>query len=698
MKIICGKFFRLCLFIFLAGIFGLNSCCNNKGKTYQIDSGNLLWEIDSQMNTLLKTKDRHTTPLMTDFVNSEYIIARGHEWISFELSSSGKDDFTDETGSGTRYDFEGEAESGEFSVSKHLTIRMYDDYPGMLFFKVSYTNTSAKNMDVTEWVSNRYCLNRPEEDTVFWSFQGSSTETRADWILPVGEGFYKKNYLGMNNSDYGGGIPVTDIWRSDIGVAIGHTSMHPELVSLPVDMKYRKDKVSINVQKELGDDFILKPGDTLETLETFVMLHTGDCFNPLHRFGEFMRAKGMQFPESEEASFEPVWCAWGYERGFSVDEITGTLPKVKELGFKWAVLDDGYQIAEGDWDVNKEKFPGGDRQMKLLVDKIHSYGLKAKLWWAPLAVDPCTKLLADEPDIILYNEDWTPRCITWWDAYYMAPTYSKTIEHTKDVLHLFLDEWGYDGLKMDGQHMNAVPPDYHPDHGLDYPEQAPERLPGFFKMVYETVLEKKPDAVVENCPCGCCMSFYNMPYMNQAVSSDPLSSWQIRLKGKVYKALIPETAYYGDHVELSDHGDDFATSFGTGAVLGSKFTWPKDNPTAEASYLLTPEKEKIWKKWLDLYNSKMLSKGDYLGQLYDIGFDRPETYVIQKKDTLFYAFYADNWEGDIPLRGLNKSENYVIHNYVDDVVLDTVSGENIRLSARFKKYLLIEVYPVGDVK
>jgi len=693
-----GKYLWVFLFIFLAGVFVLNSCKNSKGKTQRVESGNLVWEIDNEMHTLLKTNNKLSTPLMPGFVNSEYIVARGQEWKSFKLSSSNSESFTDEVGTGMRHIFEGAAASGEFSFSKCLEVKTYDNYPEMMFFRVSYTNTSEREIDVADWVSNRYCINRSADDTVFWSFQGSSTEARADWILPVSEGFYQKNYLGMNNSDYGGGIPVTDIWRSDIGLAIGHTSLHPELVSLPVDMKYKKEKVAINVKKELGDDFVLEPGGTLKTLETFVMLHSGDCFNSLRRFGEFMRAKGMQFPESEEAAFEPVWCAWGYERGFTVDEITGTLPKVKELGFKWAVLDDGYQIAEGDWDVNKEKFPGGNQQMKQLVNKIHSYGLKAKLWWAPLAVDPCTNLLAEEPDIILYNEDWTPRFITWWDAYYMAPTYSKTIEHTKGVLHLFLDEWGFDGLKMDGQHMNAVPPDYHPDHGLDYPEQAPELLPGFYKMIYEAVREKKTDAVVENCPCGCCMSFYNMPFINQAVSSDPLSSWQIRLKGKVYKALIPKTAYYGDHVELSDHGDDFASSFGIGAVLGSKFTWPKDNPTAETSYLLTPKKETIWKKWLDLYNKKMLSKADYLGQLYDIGFDKPETYVIQKGDTLFYAFYADSWEGEIPLRGLDKLRKYVVHNYVDDVVLDTVNGENIKMDARFNRHLLIEVYPVKNAE
>jgi hypothetical protein len=40
------------------------------------------------------------------------------------------------------------------------------------------------------------------------------------------------------------------------------------------------------------------------------------------------------------------------------------------------------------------------------------------------------------------------------------------------------------------------------------------------------------------------------------------------------------------------------------------------------------------------YRDRMLSSGQYLGQLYDIGFDVPESHVIGKDQTLYYAFFA----------------------------------------------------------
>ena len=683
------KTFSTITIILFAFIISMSSC--NENKIHHIVSGSLKLEIDGKLNTRIQSEARLSTSLNSAFQNSEHIVINGEKLNDFSLTSSLEEDISDKIGKGKQYTFVGSNQKGNIQIEKLLTIKSYESFPEMLVFNVTYLNNSEQTVEIEKWVNNNYCINKSDKDDSFWSFQGSSTSARADWILPVSDGFYQKNYMGMNNSDYGGGIPVSDVWRSDAGIAIGHISLHPELVSLPVDSKYKKAKVSVGVEKNFDFEYKLKPGESLETLETFVLLHEGDCFTTLNKYGDFMRAKGMKFAEREEAAFEPIWCAWGYERDFTLDEVIGTLPKVKELGFKWAVLDDGFQIAEGDWNVNNDKFPGGDKQMKKFVDKIHSYGLKAKLWWAPLAVDPCSNLLSENPDIIVYTDEWAPQFITWWDAYYMSPVYSKTIDHTKEVLELFIDDWGFDGLKMDGQHMNAVGPDHHPRHGLNYAEESYERLPEFFEMIYETTRAKKTNAVVENCPCGTCMSFYNMPYMNQAVSSDPLSSWQIRLKGKVYKALIPEAAYYGDHVELSDNGDDFASSFGIGAVLGSKFTWPKDNPTAGGKYLLTHEKEEKWRKWISLYNEKMLSKEDYLGSLYDIGFDKPETHVIKKGDILYYAFYADDWAGKIEFRSLDNSKDYKIYNYFDGVELGIVSGSSPVFEAKFNDFLLVEL-------
>jgi alpha-galactosidase len=628
--------------------------------------------------------------LMNDFSSSEYLVCKKFEARQFSRNSISTDRISDQRGSGERKTLTGLFEQDGYAIRKILEITVYDSFPDMAFLKLQYVNTGQRDIEVIKWVNNSYLVMSAGDTPAFWSFQGSSTQARRDWILPVDSSFSQKNFMGMNNTDYGGGIPVVDLWRKDAGIAIGHAELLPRMVSLPIEKDKYDSRATMRIEYEYPVPLSFKSGDTLKTFTTFVFVHKGDCYNSLQAYSKFMQASGVKLAPVEPDAYEAVWCAWGYERRFTVSEVIGTLPKVKELGLKWIDIDDGYQQAEGDWDADRSKFPNGSADMRRMVDQIHAMGLKAKLWWAPLAVDPGSQLLRQNPDILLRNSDGAPQFISYWDSYYMSPVYYKTIDHTKGVLKMFLKDWNFDGLKMDGGFLNCVPPDYNPTHKLDYPEQSYENLPQFFQMIYKTANTYKPHAVLQICPCGAAMSFFTMPWTNQTVASDPASSWQTRLKGKTYKALLGKTAYYGDHVELSDGANDFATQIGIGAVLGTKFTWPRDNPFAtEGKFILTPENEKIWKKWISIYNQKMLPTGNYLGGLYDIGYDKPEAHVIQKADTLFYAFYSKNWDGEVELRGL-ENKPYYVKDYVNGVDYGKVNGPGCYINVQFTRSLLLQ--------
>lgn len=665
--------------------------CNPNGANdtiLKIDNGALTYEVNGQMKTKISSSLPNSKALMSSFQASENLKINDGTIDGFNFKEM-QESKIDGKVSGKQWTLEGVYEANGISVQKTLKLRTYDDYPDLITTQVTYVNTSSENLVIDQWTNNAYTIESQNDSPPFWAFQGSSSSSRSDWVKPLEAGYYQKNFMGMNDTDYGGGIPVTSVWRKDVNVAVGHLALVPKRVSLPTEVFSNPTEIKVGVQQDYEDHTLLKSNDSIQTMETFVSISTGDYFANLSRYSELMQAKGITIVETEEAAFEPIWCAWGYERKFTLDEVVGTLPKVKELGIKWAVLDDGFQIAEGDWNADPNKFPKGNIEIKKLVDKIHDNGLKAKIWWTPLAADPGSKVLREHPRSKVVRKDGSPQYISWWDSYYLSPTKEATIQHTKETVQLFMEEWGFDGLKMDGQHMNAVAPDY----SLEHPEDSFEGVPDFFHMIYDEARRIKPNAVVENCPCGTCMSYFNMASMNQAVSSDPLSSWQIRHKGKTYKALVPHTAYYGDHVELSDEANDFATSFGIGAVLGTKFTWPKDNPYAHGKYLLTPEKEKVWKKWFDLYNNMMLSKGEYLGGIYDIGYDKPEGHVIQKENNMYYAFYADSWDGDIQLKGLDTDKTYALYDYFNDKELGEVSGENPVYNGSFTHFLLLEATP-----
>ena len=434
------------------------------------------------------------------------------------------------------------------SLKKTITVAVYGDrFPRAAVFDVAYTNTGTSDLIINGWTNQHYSINAgSEKSPAFWSFESGSYEKRPDWIVPLKPGFKQENYLGMNDSDYGGGTPVIDVWRRDVGIGVGHLEMAPKLVSLPVTQP-GADHATVAVEFKHND--VLKPGATLKTFRTFAEVHQGDYFQTLRDYREMMIAQGVRFDASPDSAFQPIWCAWGYGRKMKPAQLFGALPIVKKLGFTWVTLDDGWQTAQGDWFLNPQKYPNGDADMKALVDKIHAEGFKAQLWWAPLAADPGTELLKKHPDWLLLNADGSKQKISYWNSWYLCPAYPDVIKYHQAIVVKAMKDWGFDGLKLDGQHMNGAPPCYNPAHHHARPEESVEGMPLFFKALYDTARQVKSDALVEFCPCGDAYSFFTMPFFNMSVASDPGSAYQVRTKGKSLKALQGDSvAYFSDHV------------------------------------------------------------------------------------------------------------------------------------------------------
>ena len=622
---------------------------------------------------------------------SETVTVQGREIADFTLRNHRSRKVTDAFGAGTEHILTGDAQG----LRKQVKITSYPAFPGILILQARYTNTGKTPVTIDSWTNHHYSLPaKGAGEPAFWSFQSGSYSKRPSWVLPLKAGFRQDNFQGMNATDYGGGTPVADVWRRDAGIAVGHLDLVPKLVSLPVAMP---DATRVELRVEYKTGRKLGPGESFDTLRTFVATHTGDYFGVLTNYRKLMVAQGVRLPDSPSSAFEPIWCAWGYRRGFQPSQIYTALPIVKTLGFQWVTLDDGWQTAEGDWYLEKTKFPRGDADMKAMVDRIHQDGFKAQLWWAPMSVDPGTDMIKNHPEWLLLDTDGSKHKISYWNAFYLCPAVPEVRKNAAELTTKFIRDWGYDGLKLDGQYMNAAPPCHNPAHKHASPNDSVEAAPAFFKAIFDAALAVKRDAVVEFCPCGTSYSFFTLPYQNMAVASDPLNSSQVRSKGKTLKALMGDKiAYFGDHVELSDGREDFASSVGIGAVVGTEFTWPVGSGPADRSGQrrndLTPDREKKWAKWLDIYKSNMLSKGEYLGSLYDIGFDLPETHAIRKDGKMYYGFYASSFGGKVELRGLEKRK-YRVRDYENGRDLGAVTGPVATVEANFLKHLLLEAVP-----
>ncbi len=309
---------------------------------------------------------------LTSWGPSEYLLgADGRHSVDFAIRHQARSSIADANGPGTRLILSGDSDDG---IEKTVEAILYQRHPGIALVRVSYRNTASGILSFASWTNGDLRLLASGRRTPeFWCYSGATYEDRRDWVQPVEPGFAQDNFLGMEASDYGGGTPIVDVWRRDGGLAVGHAESTPKRVSLPV----QGDRGTVRVAVCGREKRNLKPGEIFQTPQTFVAVHGGDYFPTLSTYRRLMSERGLTPAVAPAASYEPIWCAWGYERACTTALIEGTLPKVKELGLEWAVIDDGWQAMIGDWSPHRTKYPNGESDLRRLVSDIRAAGLEA---------------------------------------------------------------------------------------------------------------------------------------------------------------------------------------------------------------------------------------------------------------------------------------------------------------------------------
>lgn len=614
--------------------------------------------------------------------------------------------------------------SASTGLDETLTVEVYDDLPSLALLSAIYKNSGEKEVALKDVTAQRHKLNATLTDSEakpheMWAFFGASLKWGRDDVLPIPAKFSQENPFGApvetegDLGRVGGGVPVVAFWTRDVGIAIGHLETLPLTISIPTQTA-ADGRVESAVR--IPAEVTLKPGESFSTPRTFVMVYHGDYYEPLSMWSQAVEREGLSKPKNNEENYAVSWCGWGYESNVTPKQMTDTIPKLKELAIHWATLDDRWFNNYGDWQPRTDTF-GGDAIQRMVKD-FHAQGIKVQIWWLPLAVEDghnkygdhkfvLSDVAKEHPDWLVLDEKGKPARMTR-NLATLCPAVPEVREYYKKVTERFIRDWDFDGHKLDN--IYATPRCYNPKHHHKSPLDSVYAMGEVYKTIFETTRALKPDSVTQSCPCGTPPSLAWLRYMDQAVTADPVGSVQVRRRIKMYKALLgPNAAIYGDHVELTriakantgdeeDVGDDFASTLGTGGVLGTKFTWPDQGPKFK-NVNLYPSKEAHWKKWIGLYNEKMLSKGDFL-DLYVYGYDLPEAYAIEKNGAMYYAFYAPEppgksggtegmWGGEVELRGLSD-KSYHVTDYVNGKDYGTVTGPTAKLKVAFTGSLLLE--------
>ncbi|OGS21673.1 MAG: hypothetical protein A2252_11755 [Elusimicrobia bacterium RIFOXYA2_FULL_39_19] len=714
-----------------------------------------------------------------------YAIINGKEVSGFHLLEKSviKEDVMDYLGKGIRYTVEAvDKNSLNTPVKMKLIFEFFEDHPKAIVMRGVFSVDGDGEYNIDRIFMNSLVLDakataKTKNSYDFCGYFGSG-EIREHAIQELNETFRKDNYMGIYNTHdgggarndyrwgtmpgYGGGIPVCYLWQKNVGVGVCHIETKFKLCYIPV--KVEKDKiVTMNLNYKTREK--ITKNSYYTTIKSAIILDQADYFGALSTYSKMIKNQGLHFPEGTNASYEPSWCSWGYSRDFTQKDILELLPSLKEIGIKWITIDDRWFDNVGDWVPREDMYPGGEEGFKKFIEMLHKEGFKVQLWTVPGMFDgisdvqaflkdypdasveaakhpyhKVSKFAAENPDAFITRPDGKKE-ITKRGYFFGCSMDNRVLKHFHELTKKMFLDWKIDGFKQDAIYI--CPNCYNEKHNHPYPEDAPEKFDELMRTIYETAISINPDAVIQTCPCGTMSVYTILQWQNQATTCDPWTSWITRSFTKAMKAVIgPRAAIYGDHIEIIDNGRDFASQVGVGAIPGTRYNLKGEDKTAQKEKQgalafkndpVTPEKVGYWKKWIGIYNEKMLSKGEYLN-LYDLIYDKPETHVIKQNGKLYYSFYASEpdglvepwggmeqylefdgkkgsqevafvskhyqkmkqqfdpkFKGKVEFRGLEKNKTYKVYDYANNVKYPDIKGSNPFMNIDFTGFLLVEL-------
>jgi len=133
----------------------------------QIRAGNLRIEFDNHLRSRVVAVFDTKEKVMGPFVAAETVTGADRTWTEFLLISQKHERTKDAFGEGEQLTLEGKAGT----LTKKVTVTIYDAFPTMAFFDVQYVNNGKSKLAIKSWTNNAYTINaqRGASSPAFWS-------------------------------------------------------------------------------------------------------------------------------------------------------------------------------------------------------------------------------------------------------------------------------------------------------------------------------------------------------------------------------------------------------------------------------------------------------------------------------------------------------------------------------------------------
>lgn len=165
-------------------------------------------------------------------------------------------------------------------------------------------------------------------------------------------------------------------------------------------------------------------------------------------YSQYFKALGMEKPKTKKMAGYSSW--YNHYEDINTTTIEEDLTGCKRILKEGDLfqIDDGWEVAVGEWREDKVKFPNG---MKCEVDRIKSEGYVPGLWLAPFSAEKDSFIYKEHNAWFLKDESGLPyREGSNWSGFYALDIDNKeVVEYLKDVFNTVFNKWGFEFVKLD---------------------------------------------------------------------------------------------------------------------------------------------------------------------------------------------------------------------------------------------------------
>ena len=237
-------------------------------------------------------------------------------------------------------------------------------------------------------------------------------------------------------------------------------------------------------------------------------------------FSKYAKMLGTKFGKGRFEKAPRVWCSWySLYKWVSERNFVEALHDWRDMPFDVFQVDDGWQLAHGDWEANS-KFPSG---MKSLAAQISATGRTPGIWLAPFMVSSKSRLAKNHPDWLLRDEKGNPIRvgITWSkDPVGLDVSHPEVLEWLRQLI-CTVRSWGYQYLKLDFLYIGALIGQRH----VDMPREIA------YRNALQVIREAAGDAYILACGApivpslGLCDGIRVGPDVAPFWINEPLTVW-----------------------------------------------------------------------------------------------------------------------------------------------------------------------------